>query len=200
MGGPRRAEGTVGHEVRRLPRWVYLMLLAVAGMFGAPPTAADSEVRQVLVTITPSHPPPEVIVTVDGLTCGPGWSAQNLLGFEVTDVPDPPMQDEGVSIYARSADDAEANGITATFIIPEVAAGPYYFYYLCADKLGARVFEAVPPDGHLWVALLRPHPTAPPSVGLNPYDAAPAIGVGAIFVVILATSLIAVRSRPPDRR
>jgi hypothetical protein len=180
--------------------WVSLILAAVAAILVAPMTAGGTEVPEVPVAVTPASAPPGVIVLVTGLTCGPDWSARNLVGFELTDVPDPPTQDEGVSIYARGANDTTANGITSTFRIPEVTAGPYYFYYLCADRLGSRVFQAMPPGGRFRVDLLRPHPTAARITALEMPGAAPSLAAAAMMLVILGASILAVRIRNRDRR
>jgi len=166
--------------------------LAIALAGPASSALADGEYSGVKpVTFEPASSAPFTEVTGIGFDCGAGFNQNDLFGLELTDVPVPPTRDEGVSIILRNISKDSAGRISATFEIPDLAAGRYYVYYLCAKQRETRIFLAQPQGGLFTVELLRPHPTAPPSAAPAISRLGPASGALLIIVLIaLASSLI----------
>lgn len=115
----------------------------------------------VSVRVDPTEAPPFGTVRVFGLSCGGSWGKDNLAGFELNSLEDPPTDDEGVSLWARDVRLAPDGTLSASFIIPEIAPGRYFLFYLCADQNESRAFRAITPDDRFLVVRRLPYITAP---------------------------------------
>ena len=195
------------HGGRRKTSQVRKLLTAAAlamalGGF-ASSVLADGEYSGVKpVTFEPASSAPFTEVTGIGFDCGAGFDQNDLFGLELTDVPVPPTRDEGVSIILRNISRDSAGRVHATFEIPDLAAGRYYVYYLCAKQRETRIFLAQPQGGLFTVELLRPHPTAPPSAAPAISRLGPASGALLIILLIGVASALILRrgTRASGRR
>lgn len=126
----------------------------VAGADGIPTTAVS-------VRVNPTAAPPFGTVRVFGVRCGGSWGKDNLAGFELNSLEDPPTDDEGVSLWARDIRLDPDGTLSASFIVPEIAPGRYFLFYLCADQNESRAFRAITPDDRFLVVRRMPYVTAP---------------------------------------
>lgn len=143
------------------------------------------------VLVDPPEAPPFGSVRVFGVRCGGSWGKDNLVGFELNSLEDPPTADEGVSLWARDIVTAPDGSLSATFKVPEIAPGSYFLFYLCASGAESRAFRAVPPTDRFLVIRRLPIVRAPPRVDPLPLDfllgalplvaiaLIPAVGLGA---------------------
>ena len=136
----------------------------------------------VSVHVDPTEAPPFGTVRVFGLSCGGSWGKDNLAGFELNSVEDPPTADEGVSLWARDIRLAPDGTMSASFTVPEIAPGQYFLFYLCADQNESRAFRAITPDDRFLVVRRLPYVTAPNRADPTPGE----FLTGSVPVIIVA--------------
>lgn len=174
-----------------LARIIVLVATAIA-LLGA---ASNDYVGSRSVTFDPASAAPFTSVVGSGFDCGSGWGPETLFGLEMSDLPDPPTKDEGVSVLFRSTSRASGGLLQGTFILPERPPADYYIYYLCALGPETRVYRAEPPERLFRLQPERPHPTAPPITSPDTGLLVAPIAAGGLLVMLIAASVLMLRLR-----